>query len=91
MKINLTARHFDTSAALTEAVEKHVEAFGQYHDNIISTDVVMEKSDHGDTVEFIVHVGGGTAVSKETESDLYKAMHLASDHVIRQLQKMKGK
>ncbi len=91
MKINLTNRHFKGSPALTEEVERMIHGFSQHHDNIISTDAVLEKTDNGDSVEFIVHVGGGTVVAKETESDLYKAMHAASDHVIRQLQKIKGK
>ncbi len=91
MKINLTNRHFKGSDALQEAVEKAALNFTQYHDNIISTEAVLEKHESGDSVEFIVHVGGGTVVAKETESDLYKAMHAASDHVIRQLQKIKAK
>ncbi len=91
MKINITARHFTTSAALTEMVEKTAEAFSQHHDNIISVDAVLEKTDLRNSAEFVVHVAGKTVVAKGEESDLYKALHIAGDNIVRQLQKIKEK
>jgi ribosomal subunit interface protein len=91
MKLNITARHFKASPELTEAVENTVNNFGHFHDSIISTDVILEKEDQGQSVEFIVHVSGKTLVAKESETDLFKAMHGASDNIIRQIQKLKTK
>ena len=91
MKLNITARHFKASPELTEAVENTAQNFAHFHDGIISTDVVLEKAELHHSVEFIVHVSGKTIVAKESEDDLYKAMHGASDNIIRQIRKVKTK
>jgi ribosomal subunit interface protein len=91
MKLNITSRHFKASPELTQAVENTARNFEQYHDGIISTDAVLERGDLQHSVEFIVHVSGKTIVSKESQDDIFKALHGAGDNVIRQIRKFKTK
>ena len=89
MKLNITSRHFKARPELTEAVETAVQHFTQFHDGIISTDVILENGDIEPTVEFIVHVSGKTLVAKDSSSDFFKSLHGASDNMVRQIRKIK--
>jgi len=91
MKTKITARHFKARPELTEAVENAMQHLTQFHDGIISTDVILENGDIEPTVEFIVHVGGKTLVAKESSDDFFKSLHGASDNMIRQIRKLKTK
>lgn len=91
MKLNITARHFKARPELTEAIENAVQHIGQFHDGIISTDVILEHTDTEKSAEFIVHVSGKTVVAKETSDDFAKSVHGASDNIVRQLRKLKTK
>lgn len=94
MEIKFTARHFKASPELQQEAIDNARNFEKFYDGIISVEIILvEESSRENlkTAEYIVYVQDHTIVAKESQEDYYKAIHAASDKVVRQLRKLKTK
>ena len=90
MKTKVTFRHVNTQPELQEAALEAAERFEKFYNGITSTDIIF-KNEVDKTVEFTVRVQGNTLIAKETSDEFHKSLYVASDKMIRQLQKRKEK
>ena len=91
METNVTFRHFEGQHPhLQELAMESLEKCSRFHDNIISGEVVFaNQTPKG--VEIKIHVKEKTLVITEENEELKKALHDATERMIRQIKKHKTK
>lgn len=91
METNVTFRHFDGQHPnLQEMALDSLKKCEKFHENIISGEVIFV-NEANKYVEIIIHVKDKTLVIKEDNEELKKALHDATDRMIRQIKKHKTK
>jgi ribosomal subunit interface protein len=91
MKTNVTFRHFNTQHPLLQtAAQETATHFTKFLENISSTDVEFI-NDTDKIVECTVVVNKEVMKSSGKSDDFHKSLHIASDKIIRQLNKYKTK
>ena len=91
MQTQVTFRHFKGHhPALHSSAEELASGFTKYHDGIISTNIEFI-NDNEKIVNFVVHLQGATLSSTEATDDFHKSLTLASDKMVKQIQKVKTK
>lgn len=91
MQTQVTFRHFKGQHPVLHATAEEIAAgFQKYHDGIISTNVEFI-NDNEKIVNFVVHLQGTTLASTESSDDFHKSLNLASEKIIKQIQKHKDK
>ncbi|MCH2139578.1 MAG: ribosome-associated translation inhibitor RaiA [Phycisphaerales bacterium] len=92
MQITITNRHTSGTPAIEEYVQKKAERFSRYFDRILSVEVILDQQKSEHLVECIVSVEhGDPVVSHSSSDDMYAAIDLSTDRMIRQLTDMKSK
>jgi putative sigma-54 modulation protein len=90
MNTQVTFRHTKSSVELQDAAKESAEKFEKFFDGILKTEVVFnEEKEH--IVEITCHVTGNSFFIKEGSDDFVKSLNLASDKIIRQINKWKEK
>ena len=92
MKINVKAKHMEITPAIEEYAEKKVEKFPRYFDRVLQIDVLIDKGKKAYNVEIIVDVEKhDDFVANSENDDLYAAIDIGVDRMIRQLTDHKKK
>lgn len=91
MKLNTTARHFESTPELIEFTENRMRKLKRFWDQIINVDVIMsvEKARH--IAEAKVHVSGHDFSAKEESDDMYSSIDKTVKSLEKQMKKFKGK
>jgi len=91
MQTQVTFRHFKGQhPELNSNAVKLAAGFHKYNNNIISTSIEFINGDEK-IVNFVVHLQGSTLSSTEATDDFHKSLNLASEKMIKQIQKVKAK
>lgn len=91
METNVTFRHFEGSHPnLQEIAIESLEKLERFHDNIISGEVVFSNQTPKQ-VEIKIHIKEKTLVINEENEELKKALHDATEKMVRQIRKHKTK
>ena len=91
MQKSITARHFDLTPEMKQSCEEEIDRLGEFFDNIISAELVLDKERHLRKAELKVRVYNSTITGTANTDDIYKSVAEAADKVKVQLQKYKGK
>jgi ribosomal subunit interface protein len=90
MHTQVTFRHTKSDLELQDSAKEMAEKFEKFYDGITKTEIVFnEEKEH--IVEITVHVTGNTFFVKEGSDDFEKSLNIASDKMIRQINKWKEK
>jgi len=91
METNVTFRHFEGQHPnLQELALESLQKLERFHDNIISGDVVFANQIPL-SVEMKIYIKEKSLIITEENEDLKKALHDATDRMIRQIKKHKTK
>ncbi|WPS85473.1 ribosome-associated translation inhibitor RaiA (plasmid) [Brevibacillus halotolerans] len=91
MNVQLTARNFQLTKGIKEAVNQRLEKLHKYLDNSNRIRVIMESFKHGKKIEIMFYLHGEFVKSEEKNEDLYVAIELATDKLVKQLSKLTRK
>lgn len=91
MNIQITGRHVEVTDSIKSYVNEKVGKVGHYFDNITSTKVILDVEKDQQVAEAIVTVPGSEFVAKAKDKDLYAAIDMLEDKLVRQLKKHKDK
>jgi len=91
MQKSITARHFDLTPELKTKADDEINGLTRYFDNIISAELVLEAERHRRMAELNVRVYNQTISGSAETDDMLSAITAATDKVVAQLKKYKGK
>ena len=91
MQKKVTARHFDLTPEIKSKAEEEMDGLTRFFDRIISAEYVLDAERHRRLAELRVKVHGHMLSAKAETNDMITAMTGASEKVIVQLKKYKGK
>ena len=91
MNIQITGRHVEVTDSIKSYVNEKVGKVGHYFDNITSTKVILDVEKDQQVAEAIVTVPGSEFVAKAEDKDLYAAIDMLEDKLVRQLKNIKIK
>lgn len=87
----VTARHFDLTPEIKAKAEEEMEGLTRFFDRIISAEYVLDAERHRRSAELRVKVHAHMLSAKAETGDMITAITGASDKIIVQLKKFKGK
>jgi putative sigma-54 modulation protein len=87
----ISARHFDLTAEIRSKAEAELDRLTKFFDNIISAELVLDAEKHRRLAELKVSVFNNTIAGSGETDDIYTAIEVAVDKVVKQLKKYKGK
>jgi ribosomal subunit interface protein len=91
MDINMTARNFDLSDALTDYVNKKFEKMKRFEHYIVDADIILEKDKGTSIIELTLAVKHSSVTSRVKNPDIYMGINEAFKKVERQLEKYEAK
>lgn len=89
MKLTIRGKNLEVTAALKEYIEKRVEKLSRYFDTPFTTQVLLSVAKDDRTVEVTCFVDGIVLRGVETNADMYAAIDLVIDKIVRQIHKHK--
>jgi putative sigma-54 modulation protein len=88
MRIVITGRHMGVTEPMKEYAREKAGKLGKVHDRLTKVEVVMDVAPHGAHVaEMVADYHRARLVGKAEHADMYAAIDLAEDKVLRQLVK----
>ncbi len=90
MKVNITARHLDLTPALKEYAEKKLIKAKKYA-KITNAHIILNVEKNRKIAEIVIHVSGQDISAKSVSGDMYGAIDLVMDKIIKQLRRHRGK
>jgi len=92
IKVSVTFRHTQPTAALKRYTEQKLQRIGKYFDHSVEAHVILAVDGRErQLAEVDLHTRGATILAKEEHQDLYAAIDLAIDKIERQITKQKEK
>ena len=92
MKINVKSKHMEITPAIEQYAEKKVERLPRYFDRVQQIEVLIDREKKAYNVEIIVDVEKHDSfVATSEDEDLYAAIDVGVDRMIRQLTDHKKK
>ncbi|MFP4520866.1 MAG: ribosome hibernation-promoting factor, HPF/YfiA family [Fibrobacterota bacterium] len=94
MAVNITARHFDASDSLKEALMDKFEHTQRFYDGVIDADIVLEKNkphDEHALAEVTLITRSGRVVATAKAENVGKVVELVFDKLEVQLKKINEK
>jgi putative sigma-54 modulation protein len=92
VKVSVTFRHTEPTAALKRYVEQKIHRIGKYFSNPLDAHVILTvESRDCQVAEVELHTLGAMIHGREKNQDLYAAIDLAMDKIQRQIKKRKEK
>lgn len=91
MQKKVTARHFDLTPEIKSKAEEEMDGLTRFFDRIISAEYVLDAERHRRTAELRVKVHAHMLSAKAETNDMITAITGASEKLIVQLKKFKGK
>jgi putative sigma-54 modulation protein len=92
IKVSVTFRHTQPTAALKLYVEQKIHRIGKYFSHPLDARVILAvESKECQVAEVELHTHGTMILGKEQHQDMYAAIDLAIDKIERQIKKQKAK
>ena len=91
MRINITARHFETTQELEDHVQERLLTLKKYFDSIINSHVILTVEKYRQIVEITLKVSGLTLASNEESDNMYISIDRAVAKLERQVIRYKQK
>ena len=92
IKISVTFRHIEPTAALKQYAEEKIHKIGKYFSQPLDAHVILAvDAKQRQLAEVELHTHGAMIHGKEQHKDLYAAIDLVLDKVERQVRKQKDK
>jgi len=92
VKVSVTFRHTQPTAALKRYAEQKIQRIGKYFDHPVEAHVILAVDGRErQLAELDLRSRGTTILAKEEHHDLYAAIDLAIDKIERQITKQKEK
>lgn len=87
MRIVIAGRHLGVTEAMKDYAREKAGKLEKIHDRLTKVEVTMDVAPHGGhSVEIVVHAArGARLVGKAEHADVYAAVDLAEDKLVRQL------
>jgi putative sigma-54 modulation protein len=90
MQIVITGRHLGVTEPMKDYAREKAGKLGKIHDRLSKIEVVMDVAPHGGhTAEMVADYHRSRLVGKAEHLDMYAAIDLAEDKVLRQLVKVR--
>lgn len=89
MQVHITARHLKLTPAIADYVQKKIDKANRFLGRLISAQAILDVEKNRHIAEIVIHASGRTFTAKETSTDLYAAIDLASDGIDEQLRRYK--
>lgn len=87
MKVNITARHLELTSALKEYAQKRLGHIKKLTDRVTVANIVFNVEKDRHTAEVTIGVSKNKINARATAGDMYAAMDLVIDKVVKQLKK----
>jgi putative sigma-54 modulation protein len=91
MQIIVTFRHMEPSTALKGYVEQKLERLGKFFYRDMEANVVLSVEKHRHRAEIQIKGDRTTINCTEEKEDMYQAIDLVADKILRQVKKYKSK
>ena len=91
MQMNITGLQLDITDALRDYVTEKLARLERHFDKIISVQITLEVDKLKQKDEATLHIAGNDLVAEAEHTDLYAAIDLVADRLVRQLIKHKEK
>lgn len=92
MQVHVSSRHMSLSAEQSDYTQVEAEKLVHYYERITDTIVTFDHEANTVKAEIVCQIAGGhRLVAIENGATVQDAMHLATENMIRQLNKHKGK
>ncbi|HID94272.1 MAG TPA: ribosome-associated translation inhibitor RaiA [bacterium (Candidatus Stahlbacteria)] len=91
MQINISCRHFEIPDSLRDRTYKKLEKIEKFSPKILSVDSIFEKNGSRIIVELRAKVGRKNLAVIEKNYDMYKAIDVAADKLIRMIKDYRDK
>lgn len=89
MRIQITARHMETSEALKSHIENRLAKLRGHFDRVIDVDVVLSVEKHRHIAEVALHADGVRIHAKESSMDMYQSVDAVVDKLDEQLRRFR--
>ena len=89
LSIQISGHSVEITTALHDFIYKKFERAQKHFDHITTLHVFLEVNKHVQSAEATVHIPGHEIFAKADSEDMYKAIDLLVDKVVRQLDKHK--
>ncbi len=91
MKVHFTFRHMDSTEALKGHTENKLARLKRFEETELDVHVTFEVEKINKTVEFTIVAQGHTFIVSETRGDMYEAIDIGVDKLLRQLSREKSR
>ena len=92
MQVNISGRHIDVGEALHTYCEEKMHALQRHFTNIVDIKVTMGiENNHRHVVEVTANASGLVLRARGEGTDLYAAVDMVEEKLVRQLEKYKGR
>ena len=91
MQITITARHFDLTKAIRNAVEDSCEKLIRYFDQIVNIHITLTLENSRNLVDMSLHASKFSLQAQAEAMDMYVAINEAVDNMEAQIKKLKDK
>lgn len=91
MNLNITARHFEVSDRLKEYTQKKFKKLEHYERLITKIDIVLGEDAFQKFAEGKIGLRGNFIIAKTNAKDIYLAINLLADKLLRQIKTFDGK
>ena len=91
MQITITARHFDLTKAIRDAIEDSCEKLTRYFDQIVNIHITLTFENNRNIVDMQLHASKFNLQAQAKDNDMYLAINEAVDNMEAQIKKLKDK
>ncbi|MCX7784809.1 MAG: ribosome-associated translation inhibitor RaiA [candidate division WOR-3 bacterium] len=95
MQINITARHFELTEEIKDYTHKKLDKLNHFENLLTNIDIVLAKDSKQMFAEGKVNLKGNYVLAKASANDIYLAIGLLADKLIKQVkhhyEKLKSK
>jgi len=91
MQITITARHFDLTRAIRDAVEESCEKLTRYFDQIVNIHITLGLENSRNLVDMTLHAAKYNLQAQAEAMDMYVAITEAVDNMEAQIKKLKDR
>ena len=91
MQITITARHFDLTKAIRDAIESSCEKLSRYFDQIVNIHITLTLENSRNVVDMSLHASKFNLQAQAHGNDMYVTINDAVDNMEAQIKKLKDK
>ncbi|MBP1308755.1 putative sigma-54 modulation protein [Paenibacillus sp. 1182] len=91
MNVQLIAKNFELTKGIRDAINKRLEKLENFIEKTTPIRITMETFKYGQKIEVMFNLHGSFVKSEETNEDLYVAIDMATDKLVKKLGKLARK